>query len=61
MIISGGYITGFGLLFRIADVWRGDKEESPMYLLENVENGKFAWVTEDMVNTHCEVIRYLGE
>jgi hypothetical protein len=53
--LFGGYITGWGLLFRIVDAWTGN---NPELLLENVENGKYAWMPVQVVREHCEEVDF---
>jgi hypothetical protein len=60
-IVTGKYVTGWGLLFKVVDTWWGQREDDEqMIQLENVENGKFAWVPAQVVRQQCEDVDYAG-
>lgn len=52
----GEFVVGFGDLYRIADIWRGDMLNAPEFLLENVnERGwLFQWITKKDLERHFE-------
>lgn len=60
-IAYGKYLTGWGLLYRIADIWWGIKpDDTPMALLENVESNKFGWVEMRFIRQYYEEVDYAG-
>jgi len=54
----GEFVTGFGDIYRIADVWNGDRDNEAEVMLENISGDAWAfqWVTLVDLDKHFEEV-----
>jgi hypothetical protein len=57
----GEFVTGFGDIYRISDVWNGDRDYEAEVQLENIsgDSWAFQWVTLADLDKHFEEVGYV--
>jgi hypothetical protein len=54
----GDFVAGFGDLYRVADIWKGDIQNDPAIMIENIsgDTWPFQWITRKDFDKHFEEV-----